>query len=64
VRPRTGMFGKLTPQSVNYTGSTGGRQRRRNGRCKMVNCHLSSVVALRAIFLKNAAPKAHPKNHK
>jgi hypothetical protein len=29
-------------------------------RCSMFNCRLSSVVALRASFLKNAAPKAHP----
>ena len=26
----------------------------------MVNCQLSCVVALRAFFLKDAAPKAHP----
>jgi hypothetical protein len=26
----------------------------------MVNSHLSSVVALRAFFLEDAAPKAHP----
>jgi hypothetical protein len=29
--------------------------------CSMFTCHLSSVVALRAIFLEVAAPKAHPK---
>jgi hypothetical protein len=27
----------------------------------MVNCHLSSAVALRAFFIKDAAAKAHPK---
>jgi hypothetical protein len=27
----------------------------------MFNCRLSSVVALRALFLIDAAPKAHPK---
>jgi hypothetical protein len=27
----------------------------------MFNCRMSSVVALRAIFFKGAAPKAHPK---
>jgi hypothetical protein len=27
----------------------------------MVNCQLSSVVALRAFFLEDVAPKAHPK---
>jgi hypothetical protein len=28
----------------------------------MFNCQLSSAVALRAIFLEDAAPKAHPEN--
>jgi hypothetical protein len=32
-----------------------------NVHCSMFNCRLSSVVALRASFLKDAAPKAHPK---
>jgi len=27
----------------------------------MFDCHLLLVVALRAFFLKDAAPKAHPK---
>jgi hypothetical protein len=27
----------------------------------MFNCQLSFVVALRAIFFEDAAPKAHPK---